>query len=127
MNENRKAIIELIEEWKDVPWYEGLYQASNLWNIRNRWRNVLRPSNHRQWYKIIVLTKDNKRKSHMIHRLVLMSFKGVSELECNHIDWIKDNNKIENLEYCTSSENKIHAYNTWLMFKIWNSYKKLKS
>lgn len=115
---------KIIEIWKDIPWYERLYQSSNLWNIRNRWWNVLRPSNHRQWYKIIVLTKDGKRKSYMVHRLVLMAFKWTSELECNHIDWIKENNNLDNLEYCTSSENKLHAYNNWLMYKKWNNYKK---
>ena len=113
-----------MEKWNDIIWYEWLYQASNLWKIRNRYKNILKPSTHRQWYKIIVLSDNYKRKSYMVHRLVLKAFIWESELECNHKNWIKEDNRLENLEYCTSSENKIHAYNTWLMYKKWNNYKK---
>ena len=130
-----------MEIWKDIPNYEWLYQASVLgrikkcsrvietnnqhWScIRNINSSILKPSNHRQGYKIITLTKGNKRKSFMVHRLILKTFLWESELECNHKNWIKEDNRLENLEYCTSSENKIHAYNNWLMYKKWNNYKK---
>ena len=110
------------EIWKDIPWYEWLYKISNLWNIkkcdriietsnqhwiciRNIWESILKPSNHRQGYKIITLTKNNQRKSFMVYRLVMMWFFWISELEVNHKDWNKQNNFVENLEYCTSSEN----------------------
>lgn len=133
--------MEQKEIWKDIVWYEGLYQVSNLGRIKNNDRviitwnqywscirkinnSILRPSTHRQWYKIITLTKNSKRKSFMVHRLVLNAFKWCSILECNHIDWVKSNNNLANLEYCTSSENKIHAYLNWLMYKKWNCYKK---
>lgn len=69
-------------------------------------------------YQIINFqTIDNKKKTYRVHRLVLMAFNPVmnfDELEVNHIDGNKKNNSLSNLEWCTSSENKIHAFNNGL-------------
>lgn len=69
-------------------------------------------------YQIINFSKeDGKKKTFRVHRLVLMAFKpvdGMENLEVNHIDGNKKNNKLENLEWCTSSENQIHAFKTGL-------------
>lgn len=65
-------------------------------------------------YQIINLSKlDGSKKTFKVHRLVMMAFnptKNMNELEVNHIDGNKKNNKLENLEWCTTSENQIHAF-----------------
>lgn len=69
-------------------------------------------------YQIINFqTVDNKKKTFRLHRLVLMAFnpiEGMENLEVNHIDGNKINNKLENLEWCTPSENQRHAFDTEL-------------
>lgn len=69
-------------------------------------------------YQIINFSLENgKKKTYRAHRLVLMAFKPVDNmenLEVNHVDGNKKNNKLENLEWCTSSENQIHAFKTGL-------------
>ena len=69
-------------------------------------------------YQIINLSKlDGSKRTFRVHRLVMMAFNPVenmNELEVNHIDGNKKNNKIENLEWCTASENQIHAFKTGL-------------
>lgn len=69
-------------------------------------------------YQIINFSLINgKKKTYRAHRLVLMAFKPVDNmenLEVNHIDGNKKNNRLENLEWCTSSENQIHAFKTGL-------------
>ena len=65
-------------------------------------------------YQIINFQQINgKKKTFRAHRLVLMAFnpvKGMEQLEVNHKDGNKQNNTLENLEWCTSSENQKHAY-----------------
>lgn len=69
-------------------------------------------------YQIINLSKlDGKKRTFRVHRLVMMAFKPVEnmdELEVNHLDGDKKNNKLENLEWCTASENQKHAFKTGL-------------
>lgn len=69
-------------------------------------------------YQIINLSKlDGSKRTFRVHRLVMMAFNPVEnmdELEVNHIDGNKKNNKLENLEWCTASENQIHAFKTGL-------------
>lgn len=65
-------------------------------------------------YQLINLTlEDGTKKTFRVHRLVLLAFRPVKnsrELEVNHIDGNKINNCLENLEWCTSSENQKHAF-----------------
>ena len=69
-------------------------------------------------YQIINFqTIDGKKKTYRVHRLVLMAFKPIDNpdsMEVNHIDGNKKNNSLDNLEWCTSSENQKHAYRTGL-------------
>ena len=69
-------------------------------------------------YQIINLSKlDGKKRTFRVHRLVMMAFNPVEnmdELEVNHLDGNKKNNKLENLEWCTASENQKHAFKTGL-------------
>lgn len=65
-------------------------------------------------YQIINFqTVNNRKKTLRLHRIVMMAFRPVDnmdELEVNHIDGDKTNNKLSNLEWCTPSENQKHAF-----------------
>jgi hypothetical protein len=69
-------------------------------------------------YQIINFMRNNgKKKTYRLHRLVLMAFKPIAnpeDMEVNHIDGNKKNNCLSNLEWCTSSENQIHAFKNGL-------------
>ena len=111
------------EIWRDVPGYEGYYQASNLGRIKSLERivkhncggpkklkeRVLKGYVNRYGYVIISLCKKGRSKSHSVHRLIISAFIGESNLQVNHIDGVKTNNNIENLEYVTLQENISHA------------------
>lgn len=113
------------EIWKDIPNYEGLYQVSNLGKIKSNYNNkILKPSIDKFGYVRFSATKNKKQKTLRIHRLVKEIFDPISNfLQVNHKDGNKQNNKLNNLEWCTDSENKIHAYKNGLM-KPGNQYTK---
>jgi len=106
------------EEWKPVIGYEGLYEVSSLWNIKSNIRNIIliKNYNHR-WYISLFLCKKNfKKMNFVIHRLVAKSFIPNPEKKpcVNHINWIKTDNRVENLEWVTMKENSKHAWENWL-------------
>lgn len=107
------------EIWKPVVGYEGLYEVSNLGNVRRIWRynkpwvHPLKAKNTKDGYLESTLTKNGISKSIRTHRIVAMAFLETSDIvgkEVNHIDGNKKNNCVENLEWVTSSENQKHAY-----------------
>ena len=108
-----KRIHDFIPEIKDYYTItsDGLIYSDNsgLTKTRNRAGTN---------YQIINLSKlDGSKRTFRVHRLVMMAFNPVEnmdELEVNHIDGNKKNNKLENLEWCTASENQIHAFKTGL-------------
>jgi len=114
-----------LEEWKDIPGYEGLYQASDTgkvkslskrsWNGNGYYRTkekIFKDRVTRKGYLEVVLWNNRKPKSHKVHRLVMATFIGPSQLQVNHRNGIKSDNRLQNLEYCTGSENVKHAYKT---------------
>jgi hypothetical protein len=109
----------MVEEiWKSVVGYEGKYEVNNLGIVRSiprkywgrTYRN-LAPNMDNSGYFYVSLSKDRQVKSIKIHRLVAMAFidnpKGKPMI--NHKNGIKTDNRVENLEWCTNSENQIHA------------------
>lgn len=105
------------EIWKDIPNYEGIYQASNLGRIKSLKfgkERVLRHGLHKVGYCYIYLYKRGKGITNLVHRLVAIAFLGESDLQVNHKNGIKSDNRLENLEYCTGSENNKHAYDIGL-------------
>lgn len=110
------------EIWKDIDGYGGFYQVSNLGRIKSLARNtknghckkdkILKNSVDKKGYVVAELRKDNKRKSYKVHRLVAETFiyNQYNKPQINHKDGNKQNNNVENLEWCTNSENQIHAY-----------------
>lgn len=107
-----------MEEWKDIPEYEGFYQVSNLGNIKslNRpgaWKERILIANEYKGkgYLYVNLNKKGIRpKKVKIHRLVASAFmpNPLKLPEVNHKDGNKKNNTVDNLEWCTSSHNKRH-------------------
>lgn len=105
------------EIWRDIKGYEGLYQVSNLGNVRSlRYRNTyevrelfLKP--HGRGYLQVELHKNGDRKMFTVHRLVAMAFvDGYEENKVvNHIDENKQNNVSTNLEWVTASQNVLHS------------------
>jgi hypothetical protein len=114
------------ELWKDIIDYEGIYQVSNLGRVKSVGREfldrnskkhcvrerILKSVDNDNGYLIVGLRKDGKNKMHRIHRLVALSF--VPNLgnkkTVNHKNLIKYDNRADNLEWSTQSENVIHAY-----------------
>jgi hypothetical protein len=97
----------------DVPGYNGIYQASTLGNIRSHRKNngveLLKPSISRGYLQVVLYNKGTS-KTRKVHRCIMETFCGISKQECNHINGIRTDNRIDNLEYCTRSENQKHAY-----------------
>ena len=103
------------EIWKDVPGYEGLYQVSSVGRIMRDGRTRKLKSDH-MGYLVVALCKKGIEKDWKVHRLVALAFLQNPEQKrvVNHIDGDKQNNRVENLEWVTHSENMRHAYTTGL-------------
>lgn len=101
------------EIWKDVKGYEGLYQVSNLGRVKNKIRNKCLKPNKTTWgYYGVALYKNGISKRFQVHRLVAIAFIDnlMDKKEVNHKDGNKLNNCVENLEWCTRSENMKHSF-----------------
>lgn len=101
----------------DIKDYEGKYYILNNGNIFNypnatrKKSKQLKPFKLKSGYLVIELCKNGKRKKHLIHRLVAAAYlcNFENKTEVNHINGIKNDNRVENLEWCTRSENQKHA------------------
>ena len=106
-----------MEIWKDIPGYEGLYQASTLGRIKGLRKENDRlfknKENSRGYFNIRLRDINNKRWGYLVHRLIALTFlpNPENKTQINHIDGNKKNNHITNLEWVTPSENMIHCYN----------------
>lgn len=107
------------EIWKPILGYEDYYEVSNLGRVKRikygqgvRPYNILTLQMNTTKYLQIFLTVNGKSKSHKVHKLVAEAFLGPrpSGLDINHRNGIRTDNRIENLEYVTRSENERHAY-----------------
>lgn len=108
---NTKTMQSNKEIWKDVVGYEGYYQVSTLGNVKNAKGLILKPSKQ-HGYPSISLTKLGILKRVKIHRLVAVAFIPNSENKpcVNHIDSVRHNNNVKNLEWVTYQENTQHAF-----------------
>lgn len=101
-----------MEIWKDIKGYEGKYQVSNLGNVKSlhdRYgkERILKPIKDKDNYFVVNLCKDGKRKTCKVHKLVAEAFipKIPGKEFVDHINGIRNDNRIDNLRWCTHQEN----------------------
>lgn len=115
------------EYWKDIPGYEGMYQCSTYGNVRSLDRYIqghsgkyqfkkgqdIIPRKNKNGYLQFALNKDSERKMVYVHIIIAETFLKKDNLcKCtvNHKDGNKINNSVDNLEWCSYSQNNKHAY-----------------
>lgn len=117
-----------MEKWLDIPGFEGLYQASSIGRIKALSRRVNSPRGFRTarervlavadsgGYDLVMLCKEGVRTNFNVHRLVALAFipNLESKRDVNHINGKKKDNRVDNLEWATPSENNSHAFKTKL-------------
>ena len=119
-----------MEVWKPIEEFKGLYEISNFGNVRSVDRYIEYSNGYSRFYKgklkktklatnkyvLVGLNKDKKEYTRLVHRFVAKAFiDNPYNKHCvNHIDGNKLNNHVDNLEWCTHSENNTHAVQTGL-------------
>lgn len=122
------------EIWKDIPNYEGIYQASNKGRIRThankttytkrhglrKWKSRVlkfKSSDHKRGGNRVSLWKDGKHKDFLVHRLIATTFLENlidTKMTVNHKDGDRLNNYIDNLEWLSRAENIRHGFENGL-------------
>ena len=102
------------EKWKDVKDYEGHYQVSDKGRVKSLKQGkerILKPERNKFGYLDIGLRKNGEHKKFKVHRLVAIAFiPNPDNLpQINHKDENKENNKVENLEWCDVKYNNIYG------------------
>ena len=102
------------EEWRDIKGYEGKYQVSNLGRVKSlnynhtKKEEILSNVPDAQGYLKVNLYKNGKKRTFTIHKLVAFHFidNPSNYKEINHLDENKQNNIVDNLEWCTRKYNQ---------------------
>jgi hypothetical protein len=109
------------EIWKDIKGFENLYQVSNYGRVKSLYRELLHPKNgiakyeskilkhsfDKDGYPKLTITLNGKHHYVRVHRLVAQTFieNPHNKPYINHIDAVRGNNRVENLEWVTAKEN----------------------
>ena len=110
-----------MEVWKDCKYYEGLYQVSSegrVWNIRLQ--RYIKPFVKDNGYLTVALTnKYGKRAKEYVHRIVALTFipNPNNYPDVNHIDEVKSNNRVDNLEWISHKDNCNYGNRNKIMAK----------
>jgi len=124
-----------MEIWKDVIGYEGIYKVSSLGRIKRISKNhlcnlryqgeyYLKPLDNGKGYLRMKLSNNGFSKRVMLHRIIAEAFipNPLNKKVINHINNNKKDNRIENLEWCSQSENCLHS----VKLGTWGALKKNK-
>jgi hypothetical protein len=111
-SDNNNNNIEYSDEyWIPIPGYKT-YVISNYGRVKSLKHNRILNTNEINKYLYVRLMENDIDKKLSVHRLMMKSFdprEDEDKLQVNHIDGNKHNNKLENLEWCTGSENVLHC------------------
>ena len=108
-NENAS---DLKAEWKLIEGFDGIYSVSNYGEVRNnKTGRLMKQRKTEKGYLRVGLTNNGKPKCMRVHRLVAQAFipNPDDKPEVNHIDFNKENNCVNNLEWVTGKENAKHS------------------
>ena len=100
------------EIWVDIKGFKGIYKISNHGRVYSLKNNIIRkPKTNNRGYWQIALHKDGKEHMFLLHRLVAIHFVNNPHNypQVNHKDENKDNNRADNLEWCTNEYNALYG------------------
>lgn len=105
------------EVWKPAYGLEAFYEVSNIGRIRSlyrdKWHNILTPyKNSKGYYEVHLTGAEGRSKRYLLHRIIAYTFLGYKEegFIVNHINSIRNDNRIENLEWVNYSQNVKHSF-----------------
>lgn len=114
------------EIWKEIPETNGFYTVSNQGRIASKHNrghidkssyigapdgfHLMKPCKDKYGYLNIKIRVGDKTRCFFVHRLVMLAFVGKSDLQVNHINEDKTDNRLENLEYVTNKQNSRYSF-----------------
>ena len=122
------------ERWKDIDGYDGMYQVSDIGRVRSLKfgkTRLLRPGKTKDCYFTVQLWRNGQGKVLLVHRLVAQAFipnDDESNNQVNHKDENKQNNRADNLEWCTAQYNLTYndIHHRRIVNRISSKYKQIK-
>lgn len=114
----------MTEIWKPIDGFDGVYEVSNLGNVRNvNWRGqgyrLLKPHHDKDGYLRVGFCINNRKQMRYVHRLVATAFidNPYGKEQVNHKDEVRDHNSVDNLEWVTCTENNNYGTRNYRLSK----------